>query len=389
MAGKITLSDCSITALADAIVAAQSSVTVDVGTGWDALFDGLSADLVAAIEASTTAITADLQAICDKLDAGIDVNATQAGTWTVAIDGDVGLSADAIADLAAALEGLDVTIAGQDVTLDVNITNTGAIEVALDAASLAALENITVTVDTSAGPVEVTGDVTIDGEVAVSWDGLADALTGLDVSVDNFADLAALLDGLEVSFADGQTFPLPDTQLNALVNVAIQEGDQTQALLEQLIKRPEIKEVCLSDGCTGYAALDLSSGSPVVTGVFDETFAPTTETIVACCDCGGATTQADAFPIDPANQVDNTKYNLDDPGFTNAYGDVGINNWTAADLAAALNADAASAPAPYTTTVWGSGTSAGGVDYVYVVSGPVPTSLDLVSVPISIPVSTI
>lgn len=97
---------------------------------------------------------------------------------------------------------------------------------------------------------------------------------------------------------------------------------------------------------------------------------------------------ANAFPLDKNWQVNNTKFNLDDPAFTNAYADVGTNNWTAADLAAALNASSGSAPAPYQTTVWAAGNN-GTVDYVYVVSGPVPTSIDLVSIPVSIPVGTV
>ncbi|MEM7697216.1 MAG: hypothetical protein AAF236_02290, partial [Verrucomicrobiota bacterium] len=64
-------------------------------------------------------------------------------------------------------------------------------------------------------------------------------------------------------------------------------------------------------------------------------------------------------------------------------------------LAEALNNSASSASGSvipsgidYSTTVWAAGSS-GGVDYVRVVSGPIPATLDLVSVPASIPVSAI
>lgn len=84
--------------------------------------------LVAAINAQTASLTAELQAICDKLDAGITVNAQQSGTWTVSIDGQplsTELSAASIdalvADLAAAT--LQVNIAGQDADVNVNVTN--------------------------------------------------------------------------------------------------------------------------------------------------------------------------------------------------------------------------------------------------------------------------
>lgn len=97
---------------------------------------------------------------------------------------------------------------------------------------------------------------------------------------------------------------------------------------------------------------------------------------------------SDAFPIDPSWQTNNTKVDLDNPAFNNAYFDVGTNNWTAADLAAALNANAANAPSPYQTTVWAAGNN-GTTDYVYVASGPVPSSLDLISIPVSIPVGTV
>lgn len=61
-----------------------------------------------------------------------------------------------------------------------------ASEITLDQATLDALENITVTVDTTGGPVEVTGTVTIDDTGGIDVNILNDPL---NVNVTNFADL--------------------------------------------------------------------------------------------------------------------------------------------------------------------------------------------------------
>lgn len=113
---------------------------------------------------------------------------------------------------------------------------------------------------------------------------------------------------------------------------------------------------------------------------------------VDCCPSAETTDPVGVrYQLSDDMQAENTKYNLDDPGASNAYGDVGNANWTASQLAASLNANAANATGPtvpsnidYSTTVW-AGDDAG--NYVYVVSGPVPATLDLVSVPVSIPVT--
>lgn len=117
-----------------------------------------------------------------------------------------------------------------------------------------------------------------------------------------------------------------------------------------------------------------------------------------CVDCPPVAAQPDAFPLEPVWYASHTKFNLDDPAFSNAYSDTslgGILPWTAASLADALNISSPNATAAntgsgidYTTTVWAAGNN-GTVDYVYVVSGPVPTTLDLVSIPVSIPVATV
>lgn len=184
-------------------------------------------------------------------------------------------------------------------------------------------------------------------------------------------------------------------EIEELINTQTQllqsEFDETQEILNQLLKKPTFREVCFADGCSGYATYSIAEDgtmAPLKAYGEDGVERPTSD-IAPCCPCGDTVTVENAFAIEPGFQTENTKYNLDDPGFTNAYADVGTANWTAADLAASLNANAAGAPAPYTTTVWGSGTSASGVDYVNVVSGPVPSSLDLISIPVSIPVSSI
>ena len=238
-------------------------VTPDAAFG--DLFVSLGDTIVAAIEAQTATLSADLQAICDKLEAGITVNAVQSGEWVVSIDGEplsVELTADNIADLAAALEGLTVTIGGQDVTLDVNIVN-DTLTVALDADSLAALENITVTIDTSAGPVEITGEVTIDtgdNGLAIDWTGIKDALTGLvvEAEINNFSDLVALLT------ADDVTITVDGT-------VAI-EQDQIDSLLDGLTSIEDaIKNTVRVDWePLNFCVVDAEGNSVPLTGVFDE-----------------------------------------------------------------------------------------------------------------------
>lgn len=120
------------------------------------------------------------------------------------------------------------------------------------------------------------------------------------------------------------------------------------------------------------------------------------------CSCTGPCEEvviegevANAFAIDPSLSANATKINLDDPAATNAYTDI-AGPWTAADLAAVLNAAAGDAVPPvvpsgvdYSSTAWTSGVTTSGTEYVAVASGPVPTSLDLVSIPASIPVAVL
>ena len=92
-----------------------------------AAINGQTTDLEAALLAQTTSITANIQAIVDTLDAGIDVNSTQAGAWTFTVAGqpvEVALDAATLTALQDLLEASDLTtqIGGQDVVLDVNVT---------------------------------------------------------------------------------------------------------------------------------------------------------------------------------------------------------------------------------------------------------------------------
>jgi len=94
---------------------------------------------------------------------------------------------------------------------------------------------------------------------------------------------------------------------------------------------------------------------------------------------------------------ENTKFNLDDDGSTgsfNAYGDVGLDNWTAIDLVNALNANSSAAiPATipsgvdYSSTVFA--VSPSNPDFIIVISGPIPAILTLASLPAVIPLITI
>lgn len=193
--------------------------------------------IIDAINDSTTAITADLQAICDKLDAGITVTALQGGAWSFTIDNqpiDVALDAASIADLVTALEAADltVTVGGQDTVLDVNITNT---------------------------PLAVTVDLT------------------------------------------------------PVVNAVVAEGDQTQALLQQLLDKPRI---VLIEGCLPCPAdpAEKTSGFKFVsvsdTGVatdlsayYLDGTAATLADFGECCACGGTANvigciQFEGFDVD-------------------------------------------------------------------------------------------
>lgn len=201
-----------------------NTVTVDPSANFTALLEGLNTDLIAAfeaaIEAQTAAITADLQAICDKLADTLEflqsgdlvVNAVQSGEWAVTINGEpleVALSAENLAELAAAIAAaigdltLDVNIVGQDVAIDVNITNDPLI-VSLDG------ETVTVVVDTSNGPVEVTGTVTLSGPVQIDWSNVP----ALDVNI---------VDSIALTIGELPPVVWDETQFNTLIDTINQQ----------------------------------------------------------------------------------------------------------------------------------------------------------------------
>lgn len=263
-AGKPVTMRCvleGLAAICDAIT--NSSVTVTPAEGWQDLFEN-------AINNTITPLLDDmlesLQAICDKLDEGITVNAVQSGEWTVDVgdvSGEVGLSDEAIANLVSALEDagpFSVTLDGETIT------------VTLDQATLDALEDITVTVDTSAGPVEVTGSVTIDqsgGPLQVEVTNFPTT-----ISIDNFQDLIDGLEGLTVSLGDEViTVSLDQATIDLLT-----ADDDT----DDDIRPAPIQCFCWTDGegnlnkFTGYgkanedgsfAGLEVVGGTPPPPGV--------------------------------------------------------------------------------------------------------------------------
>lgn len=123
-------------------------------------------------------------------------------------------------------------------------------------------------------------------------------------------------------------------------------------------------------------------GAPIAGAVLDPAG-------TSCCGVVAPVLEPNSYDVS-GGFTQPTKVSLDMPGFGNAYFAMNTAGWTAADLAAALNANAAGAVPPdtganYSTTVWAP--SAVDPNRVYVVSGPVPNTLDLVSIHMSIPVT--
>lgn len=128
---------CNVEAVAAAIGLSVSTPLIA------ALTDQTSA-LQTALEAQTLSLGAQLQALCDKLDAGITVNAVQSGVWEVAAD----LSTADLEELTELLSDatLQVNVAGQDTPLDVTLTQ-DPLAVSVDFAPLIAAIEAQVTVD--------------------------------------------------------------------------------------------------------------------------------------------------------------------------------------------------------------------------------------------------
>lgn len=122
-------------------------------------------------------------------------------------------------------------------------------------------EEITVTIDTSSGPVEITGSVSIDGEVAIDWAGIKDALDGLLVSaeVSNFADLVALLTDDATTITVDGVVSLDGDQLQSLL-------DSNQAIVDAI--NMQVRKDW--EAVVGACVLDADGDVIPLTGVFVE-----------------------------------------------------------------------------------------------------------------------
>lgn len=331
-------------------------------------------------------------------------------------------------DILAALQAINTTLLGE-ITVAPNAAWAALFETAVVAALAAqaitidSTTPVNVAIDTSAGPVDITGTVTVDGTVSVDNFPATTAIS-------NFADLAGVeltvtLDGEVVTVTPDAAFIQEmDDIADAITNTIRVDYEQTGMCVYDAAGDPidpPVKQyterrysnvgvflsndVVLSqfnaDGTvTGYT---LAAGDLVAACKSDDSLLQNIVTLLSDvigdatdnCPCDEVAPVAAAFPIPATSFITNTKFSLDDPTQTNAYGDVGNDNWTAEQLAAALNAQSASAVPPtipsgidYSTTVWDFGNN-GTDDYVFVASGPVPTSLDLVSQSVSIPVTTV
>lgn len=108
------------------------------------------------------------------------------------------------------------------------------------------LEEVTVTIDTTAGPVVVSGTVSISGAVTVDWTGIQTALDGLEVEVTNYQDLVDLLtaptttltvDGTVTAIIDAAQFSTLET---LLANV--------EAVVKAVVRKDwEVVDFCIVD----------------------------------------------------------------------------------------------------------------------------------------------
>jgi len=122
------------------------------------------------------------------------------------------------------------------------------------------LEDITVTIDTSGGPVEVTGTVSISGDVTVDWSGIQDALNGLEIEVTNYQDLVDILtDPATTLTIDGSVTALIDPTQFAIIEDLLGTINDT---LKAIVRKDwEVIDFCIVD----------ADGVPVpLVGVFSE-----------------------------------------------------------------------------------------------------------------------
>lgn len=278
--------------------------------------------------------------------------------------------------------------------------------------------------------LDVSLNAKLDELIAAVTDAASPDYTDLfNTIIASLQNLEANTDGIEASLTniDTSTASALIELQNILVEVsAINENtDQVEELLQAIIDslsailNKEVfqfdsqADVCASvDGVATYVTpvvqYNTTTGAEVDVFYRDRLGVRITGVVVAadpcdckCADCGSDELEDEAFDLtefmstqtDP-NQPANTKVNLDDPSNTNAYFDVGFDGWTVADLVAQLNANAANAVGPtvpsnidYSTTVFAVHPTI--PTAMVVTSGPVPTTVDLVSIPLSLPVTSV
>jgi len=205
-----------------------------------AALDGLAIGNVQIDPSQLADIVAGLQAICDKLGVGIPVTVTNTADFQAAFlaalnsaninatitGGMVDVTVTNFADLGAIVQAaIEAAFAALEPLL-VEVTNFGDMAAVIEAAVAAALASVTVDVTITNEPLDVnivtsvplTVAATIDGEVTVApnadWAALIEAavtagiengsisvtVDGGTVEISNLAELAALLEGLSVTF---------------------------------------------------------------------------------------------------------------------------------------------------------------------------------------------
>jgi len=258
----LTLLEQKICDIVDNGISINNEITVNPNAAFSALFTNLGNQIAGEIQAQTVLITQSIQDVCDKLDAGITVNSVQSGTWTVNADLSTGDLQELANEISTALDGLNVTATidnpSIDVNLlgepiDVNVTN-GDLSVSLSPGTLSDLESIDLNVDINNQPINVTGTVTVNQPVTVTFDNtalanaIASALDGLDVNVDNFGDLITLLtDPATTITVDGEV-SLDAATITALTSPIVSELQTIEDAINNQVRNDwEYTGLCVFD----------------------------------------------------------------------------------------------------------------------------------------------
>ena len=230
----------------------QINDTLLSGINVTAVLDSVSAtaeaQLQALMEAALTAIeplkveiagdTATLQAAMQAAlswagtNVQFDVLATQAGTWTV------DLSAAAIAAIESAFDN-----SLSNANLNVTVTNTGAMTVALDGPSLAALEDINVTI--------TGGTVELGAASLASLENITVEIAGQPISV--------ALDAVSLAALENTTVTLDAASLAALEDTNVTVTGGTITLDAATLAALEDTNVTISGGVVGLDADSLAA----------------------------------------------------------------------------------------------------------------------------------